>query len=381
VRTQTNNKKIYVLLLKNTQKVEKRIRIKDIAEKAGVSTGTVDRVLHNRGSVSSKAREKVLKVLDELNYKRNIIASTLAYNRIFKIAAIIPACEKDPFWQQPKAGIQLALESVHHYSIDVIFYHFETEIEDFKAVAQKALEDQPDAILLAPEFSKEGNEFLETCKTLKIPYVLINTNIIREDKNLLTYIGQDSYQSGVLAGRLLRSVIEKKQEVIIINLEKKAHNASHLINKEEGFRQYFADEHYDSNSILKFDFENFEDQKALHSFLKTQLEAHPNVGGIFVTNSRAYRVADFLEEQQIDHIRLVGFDLIQENLEYLKKGYISYLINQNPFKQGYLGILNLFNHLILKKKVEQVQYLPLDIVIPENVEYYRKEEISLQVVV
>ena len=361
--------------------MEKRIRIKDIAEKAGVSTGTVDRVLHDRGSVSSKARDKVLKVLDELNYKRNIIASTLAYNRLFKIAAIIPAGEKDPFWQQPHEGILLALESVQHYSINVVFYHFDSNASNFKKIAQKALEDKPDAILLAPEFSKEGNEFLKTCEEQKIPYVLINTNISREDKNLLTYIGQDSYQSGVLAGRLLRAAVEKDQQVIIINLEKKAHNASHLINKEAGFRQYFEDQHYGSDFILKFDFEDFENRGKLHNFLHQQLITHHRVCGIFVTNSRAYRVAEFLQHHNINNIRLVGFDLIQENIEYLNQGYISFLINQNPFKQGYLGILNLFNHLILKKKVEKVQHLPLDIVIPENVEYYRKEEISLQVVV
>ena len=58
MRTQKNNKKICVLLLKKLKTVEKRIRIKDIAEKAGVSTGTVDRVLHDRGSVSAKARDK-----------------------------------------------------------------------------------------------------------------------------------------------------------------------------------------------------------------------------------------------------------------------------------------------------------------------------------
>ena len=43
------------------------IRIKDIAERAGVSVGTVDRVLHERPNVSQLAREKVEKALKELN--------------------------------------------------------------------------------------------------------------------------------------------------------------------------------------------------------------------------------------------------------------------------------------------------------------------------
>ena len=49
-----------------------KIRIKDIARLANVSTGTVDRVLHNRGEVSAKSREKVEKVLKEINYQPNI---------------------------------------------------------------------------------------------------------------------------------------------------------------------------------------------------------------------------------------------------------------------------------------------------------------------
>ena len=43
-----------------------KIRIKDIAESAGVSVGTVDRVLHNRPNVSAKARKKVEEALRTL---------------------------------------------------------------------------------------------------------------------------------------------------------------------------------------------------------------------------------------------------------------------------------------------------------------------------
>ena len=58
-----------------------RIRIKDIAAKAGVSVGTVDRVLHKRPNVSKLAKEKVEKILNEINYQPNVYASVLAYNK------------------------------------------------------------------------------------------------------------------------------------------------------------------------------------------------------------------------------------------------------------------------------------------------------------
>ena len=152
------------------------------------------------------------------------------------------------------------------------------------------------------------------------------------------------------------------------------------MDKEKGFKAYLQEHKFDASRIIKFDFEAFDQEDKLRSFLEEQVEQNLDLGGIFVTNSRAYKVASFLKETNRRTIKLVGFDLIQENIDHLKGGYISYLINQNPFKQGYLGVLNIFNHLILKKNVEPIQHLPLDIVVPENIEYYRKASNSLQVV-
>ena len=56
-----------------------KIRIKDIAERAGVSVGTVDRVLHNRPNVSKPAREKVEKALKEMNYQPDEVAGVLGH--------------------------------------------------------------------------------------------------------------------------------------------------------------------------------------------------------------------------------------------------------------------------------------------------------------
>ena len=47
---------------------KKKIRIKDIAQLANVSVGTVDRVLHNRGNVNEEKWEKVMKIINELSY-------------------------------------------------------------------------------------------------------------------------------------------------------------------------------------------------------------------------------------------------------------------------------------------------------------------------
>ena len=55
-----------------------RATIKMIAEQAGVSIGTVDRVLHNRPYVKPEVRERVLQVMEALDYRPNRMASALA---------------------------------------------------------------------------------------------------------------------------------------------------------------------------------------------------------------------------------------------------------------------------------------------------------------
>jgi len=61
-----------------------KIRIKDIATLAGVSEGTVDRVLHNRGEVSEKSKAAVEKILEEINYSPNLLARSLASKKHYR---------------------------------------------------------------------------------------------------------------------------------------------------------------------------------------------------------------------------------------------------------------------------------------------------------
>ncbi len=52
--------------------------VKEIARRAKVSTATVDRVIHNRTGVSEKTKERINKIIQELNYQPNVLAQRLA---------------------------------------------------------------------------------------------------------------------------------------------------------------------------------------------------------------------------------------------------------------------------------------------------------------
>ncbi len=360
--------------------MNKRIRIKDIAERAGVSTGTVDRVLHKRGNVSQKAKEKVLAVMKELDYEPNIIASTLAYNRTWRIDSLLPDYETDIYWQQPKLGMEKALQAVQHYGVVNRPYYFDIfDTNSFKKAVTKILADPPEALLFAPIFLEESIKLLEACAEKDIPVVMINTDI--RNVPSLCYVGQDSYHSGVLGGKLLDFGLNEGEAAMILNLGKETSNAKHVINKEQGFRDYFTNNTDKKIEIVKSEFEDFDQKEALREYISGQLKTHPHIRGIFVINSRAYKLIDCMEEAALKKIKIVGFDLIPPNLEYLQQNKISFLINQNPVQQGYRGIMNIVSHLLFKKEVEHIQYLPLDIIVNENVEYYLQRELQFDLVI
>ncbi len=355
--------------------MNRRVRIKDIAEKAGVSKGTVDRVLHKRGNVSSETRKKVMVAVEELGYQRNVIASALAYNRSWRIAVLIPSSHKDPFWQQPRNGIDRALKAVRDYGLTVEFFNFkDADVPDFQVKAKKVLTGNFDAVLIAPIFSKEGLDFLDRCEEQGLNYVQINTYLERDHPAFLCYIGQDSYQSGMLAGKLLSFGLSPGEAAMILHLEKAVYNSMHLMEKEQGFHDFFT-QHADKKlKVVRAAFEDVFDKKGLKAFIEKKMAETPNIKGVFVTTSRSFHLIQIFEELGLDEIKFVGFDLITENLNYLKEEKIHFLINQNPLKQGYLAIINIFNYLVQKKELKKIQFLPLDVVMQENLSYYLEEE-------
>lgn len=349
------------------------VRIKDIAIKANVSTGTVDRVLHNRGRVSEDVKERILKIIKEMNYEPNLMARALGSNKVFKFAALIPDEKYDSYWKAPRQGVIKASKELKQFGVIVNQYLFNPyDVDSFVSQANKISEEGVDGVFLSPIFYKEVLPFLQGWKEKDIPFVLFNTQLA--DHEPLSYIGQDSYQSGLLAGKLMHYGLPNPGSILIAHFDEDTSNAAHLIKKEQGFRNYFTQNNIDQKyNILKIELNssNFGD------FIKTIEEVIDNtrdLEGIYVTTSKAFEIAAYLQQRHIKNIKIVGYDLLPKNVHFLNKGIISFLINQNPKGQGFWGIHQLANHLVFKKEVPVFKYLPLDIITKENVNYFLDEE-------
>ncbi|NHB68647.1 LacI family DNA-binding transcriptional regulator [Perlabentimonas gracilis] len=348
-----------------------RVKISDIAQRAGVSTGTVDRVIHNRGEVSKKTRDKVLRILEELNYQPDILASTLASKKVFRIAALIPeAGTTNLFWNAPLAGLQEAWREIKHFgvSLDTFFFKHD-DVLSFEKQFDRIIGIEPDGLLVSPIFADQAKKRLFTLKDLDIPVVFINSNI--EDQQNIAFVGQDTRQSGMVAARLLDYSLNSGESISIINFISETGGNHHILSREEGFRYYF--EPTTSNrQINTTNIYTQEEQKIEEVLTKAIGTDSPRAitKGVFVTNSRVFKVANYLKKHNIQNVILIGYDLLECNIDYLRNNYIDFLISQNPWEQGYKSLMALFNSRIMKKEIVKNQFLPIDIITKENIDYY-----------
>jgi LacI family transcriptional regulator len=342
--------------------------IKEIARRANVSIATVDRVINKRTGVSIKTRDKINKIISDLDYQPNLLARRLASRKTIRIATLIPKISgESSFWEAPLRGIQQAETELRQMGIIIEKTFFDQEDNtSFIKQSRQILKNKPDGILLAPSFVEEAVEFTNQCRQHQIPFVFINSDI--PEQKSLCYIGPDLYRSGYLAGNLISYLIDEKHDILIVNVTKELEDRHHLARKEEGLRAYFED-HERRNNIETIDILQF-DAGSIESALSVALQKNKDIRVMFVTNSRVSAVASYLKKVKHD-VLLVGYDFLKENIDYLNEGVIDFLICQKPVEQAYRGVMSLYHHLVLSANVEDIYFMPIDIITKENYAYYR----------
>jgi len=342
--------------------------VKEIARRANVSIATVDRVIHNRPGVSEKTKNKINEIITELDYQPNVLASRLASRKIISLAVLIPrVSEETDFWEAPLRGIMRAESEIRKYGIQVHPFFFDlNDKHSFTEQAELILENEVQGILLSPSFIEESRQLIHACQKLRIPVVFIDSNV--PEQNNLCYIGPHLFQSGYVGAKLLTYRLKENHKVLVVNISKETDNYSYL-QIEEGFRSYFKD-HSQPCEIIRIDIKDT-DKLSVTKDLTRILYDHQDIEAIFVTNSRVFSVASFLENAGRKDISLIGYDFLKENIRFLKEGIIDFLICHKPEEQGFRGLMALYQTLVLGAPVEKVHFMPIDIITKENQAFYQ----------
>jgi LacI family transcriptional regulator len=347
----------------------KKARIKDIAVLAGVSIGTVDRVLHERGEVAEKTKQRVQKILKETNYSPNIMAQVLKLKKRFHLVSLLPEPTKDnSFWQKHPLGMIKAIEELDPFPVTLSQITFDMlDEDDFQKKTINVLNLKPDGVLLAPIFKSESIAFCLRLNKENIPFIFVDGFI--EDTDFLAYIGEDIFRSGRVAGQLIDMVTPEKNDILVVNIARNLQNVHHLNNRTKGFMSYFEKSGRNKGKMINLNISD-PSSESIKVEIDKALRKNPVIGSIFISGSKSYLIAHYLEEKGLKSINLIGYDLLDMNVKYLKSGITRFLIGQRPEEQTYKGIKKLFEFLSLNKVPDKIEYLPVDIVTSENVDFF-----------
>lgn len=346
-----------------------KVTINDVARMSGVSKGTVDRVLHNRGEVSAKSRDRVLKVIEELGYKPNIYASLLASRKEHRIVCIIPEFTSGEFWELTEKGILRGRDYASDYGISVEIQKYDQySMESFQQACERTLASAPAGVIVAPLFRAETFKFVTELKNKGIAYIYIDSKL--EDDNYLGYFGLPMYQSGYLCADMLTDCRDvRKVHVIRIARDKKG-LSDPTVTRRTGFLDYMS-EHYPDTEISNV-FIDPKDREGIFRTLDRMFIEDPDPDKYLVMfNSRVHLVADYLKERNITTCRVVGFDVLEKNLSALRDGFVQLLIAQHSDSQTALAVSSLADWLVLGKALpKKDNYTQMDILCRYNCDYY-----------
>jgi LacI family transcriptional regulator len=144
------------------------VTLKDIAERAGVTTATVSMVINNKPNISEATKKKVLSIAQELNYYPNIIARGLATKRSNAIGVIVPNLASG-FIMRIMEGVKNTLRNAN-YTV-ILFDTIGQGVDEYKLFQRVVYEGRVDGVIVITAGCTDDE--LSLFKKEKVPCVLV----------------------------------------------------------------------------------------------------------------------------------------------------------------------------------------------------------------
>lgn len=348
-----------------------QITIFDVARLAGVSKGTVDRVLHNRGEVSSATEKKVREAIEELNYTTNVYASNLGFHGSRTFSFILPTSADGEYWHKLSNGAAIASSRLAPMNAIVKTYYFDQyDPSSFVRTCNEVLSAGPSGVVMVPLFLKESAVFASELTSRSIPYACIDTK--SDDAGYLAYYGMDKYNSGVLCAALLTErleVSEVKRVLIVRILRDMKGKSDPTAERRSGFSDFMCREFPDC--VTDTVFINPSDSSDVKNVLETYFSEHPDVKLVVMFNSRVYLLGDYFLAHPDSGRRVVAFDDLDGNFDLLRKGGVTILICQRTEDQAVRSVAALADSVLMHSQPsKRDNYVHMEILTRYNIDNY-----------
>lgn len=340
-----------------------KVTIQDIADRAGVSRGTVDRVLHNRPNVSPEIYNRVLELIKSTGYGKHALRLQEPERHIM---VLLPGsgwfdADLKREWLRGVEDARLLIEP-HGFVVEIS--ECETDLpEEMLERIQLRQKQGMDGLVISARNIPATQNAIDHLAESGIPVLTYNSDIPGSKR--ICFIGQDYYRSGQVAGNLIGKYIGASDDILVVagNLEIDAHR-----KRVDGFYQYF--EHTGRPLARVQVVESYNDYILTHKLVTDFFKKNSRCRAVYMANESVAACAQSVDEcGYSQRAMIVGNDLTAVTRRLLKNGSVDFIIEQNIYWQGYRPLMLLHNFILNHEEPKPFEALPLQIICSENMDF------------
>jgi DNA-binding LacI/PurR family transcriptional regulator len=273
--------------------------IKDVAERAGVSSATVSRVLANKPHVSERLRQRVMKAIDELNYRPDQTAQRLRAQNTSKLIGLIISGIHNAFFNAVIHGIS---DLAYTHNMNLLLCNAVGDTRRERYYLDLIRSERAAGVIVNPQDYHNDGRLLDELRSDGIAVIMIDTYVADHE---FDFVGVDNRQGAQRAVQHLIDLGHRRIATIIGKMS--------VTTAQERLRGYLdalqaAAIPVDETLIAGGDYEQ---EAAYHATLRLLDQPQPPTA-LFVTNEpMTVGALDALQERgiRIPHdIAMVGFD-------------------------------------------------------------------------
>jgi len=298
---------------------------KDLAEAAGVSLATVDRVLNNRPNVSRKAEEKVNAAIVEIGFVRNMAAVNLRRNKAYNFRFVLPT-EGDQYLDGVLTQIAESNKSILSERTQI--ESVQMPAGDPHAIANylsTLQEGETDGVaIMAPE-SPQVRDAMSRLQERGINVVQFLSG--QEGMDNMDFVGIDNRAAGATAARLIgRFLYGVKGRVMVISETMLSLDS---IERRRGFDQVLNAEF--QNLVVLPTLETYASEKRTRDIISRLLEHEKDIVAVYILSSEArVPISQMANYKDLNSLVIVVHERTPFTEASLKEEKIDAIIAQNP---------------------------------------------------
>lgn len=354
------------------KKAPGKVTIKDISKELGVSAVSVHRALRGKEGISNELRSKIIETAKEMGYVENYAAASIK-RKTQRVAVVLPKdkWEKKIYFDYLWLGINKGADELKGLNIEIspfVCDNEEMQLEQLKEIAKMGPGEYGGVITISFTRAAEVLMHFQSMLARDMKVLVIDDHI--EIPEGLISIPPREVQVGKVAAELAGLITSDKGRLLVScgRTDSKIH-----ANRLESFCNYIKENKPGLTIELITGYtRNMDHRGELYKNACEALDKYSDICLMYALTSHDNRAfVEALEKQgKNKNVAIIGTDLNEETLEFLKQKKMSAVIDQNPYEKGYMAFKIMVDCLIKNISVPDVIPCRIDIALENNADLY-----------